>query len=627
MNLEELARNTFGDLSATETRLTREAPDGMVWYGSGTDAEASHNQPVNAKVYHWEKERCIRGKLISWLLTDREALKYVHVSGLGLAAAWIDGRLDLSYSIIPVPLRLLRCYIAGEIAISFTDIRALYLTGSWTKQVSGNRLVVRGELAFDGGFRAKGVSLDGAQVAGSVSLSEGNLFGRGGAALSANAAKVDGSLFLQHGFTAIGEVNLVGANIGGYLQCGGGNFRNPSAIALNAAGAKIARTVFLNENFNAEGEVDLVGTEIGRDLDCGRGYFWNPGREAFVAAQANVAGNMIFMSSKIAGFVDLRRAKVGGAINFESARFISGCKSVREGKVGVKARFATAEGTFDWRSVIGTPSTQLDLSHARVGVLMDDEMSWPSDGNLTVDGFVYGSIGERCPKDANSRLRWLSKQNEYRPQPYQQLAKVLRDTGRPTDATRILIEKENARRRLLGSRLLRYIDSPPREDSNQGTGDGRNCAFRLWVQDLFRWFLSWALWTVGYGYQPLRAIWFIAVLVVTGSLLFKWGYDAGVIIPSTEKGYHQPFNSIVYSLQTSLPIIDLYQSKYWLPDPTVAKPRLVPLVPIWPTLLPSHQFGPSFAIYLRIYFWCHILLAWFFDGMLLAGLAGLVKKD
>ena len=85
--------------------------------------------------------------------------------------------------------------------------------------------------------------------------------------------------------------------------------------------------------------------------------------------------------------------------------------------------------------------------------------------------------------------------------------------------------------------------------------------------------------TIGFGYQPLRALWWIAGFVGLGTLLFGWGYRMRIITPTEEAAYrefvasgeappHYPvFNPLVYSLENFLPVVELHQDKYWRPNP------------------------------------------------------------
>jgi hypothetical protein len=82
--------------------------------------------------------------------------------------------------------------------------------------------------------------------------------------------------------------------------------------------------------------------------------------------------------------------------------------------------------------------------------------------------------------------------------------------------------------------------------------------------------------------------------------------------------YYPRFNALIFSVNTFLPLVDLYQDKFWLPNSQKG-----------PTVL--HVFGvslgPSLGSLLRWYLWLHIMAGWFFASMFVAGVTGLVRKD
>jgi hypothetical protein len=88
-----------------------------------------------------------------------------------------------------------------------------------------------------------------------------------------------------------------------------------------------------------------------------------------------------------------------------------------------------------------------------VGAIWDDEPSWPGQGSLDLDGFVYGGFFGG-PTDAPTRLRWLDRQGQFKPQPYRQLAKVLRELGDDEGAKRVLLEREGRARAAERRRLI-----------------------------------------------------------------------------------------------------------------------------------------------------------------------------
>jgi hypothetical protein len=494
--LVQMAQTRFGALTVAELRMLRVAPTRqLAWASNVEDPDDSLNDV--AKAESWGKDRTVRADLLSWLLSDEEASKLIHPSGVGLAAARIVGRLDLSYLDVARPLTLLGCSIPDGIDFSNARINSIDLRRSWTGPIDGDLATVHGD--FD-------------------------------------------------------------------LQLG----RYDS--------------------------ISLFRTEIGGNLNCIASRL--VGDPPLAAALATINGEVVLHDGvETAGVIDLRLSKIGQSLSVNHARFIG------RGDNGLNAERATIGGTFYWVDITRTAHTELDLSDARAASLWDDEQSWPSPGNLYLNGFEYDGFAGG-PADGISRLRWLRLQPvalQAQPQPYQQLAKLLRRDGREEGAIQVEIARENA--------LTRY--------------GGLSNAGWLWREALRA--------TIGYGYRPLRALWWILLFVVLGATLFKWGYGAGLITPTEEGAYqafiangapprhYPPFSSLVYSLENFLPVVDLHQGTYWRPNPH-HQPNNRRHRGKWTNNYISARL-------LRWYLWIHILAGWTITPLLFAGLAGLLRND
>jgi hypothetical protein len=577
-DLEGRAQARFGALSQAELKLLRAAPKGEVaWCGPNALDIDPANDP--AKADEWGPGREIRADLIRWLCKDRDAATAVDPTGIQVHAARITGGLHLSYVSVLFPLSLCRCRLTDNANLISADLPALDLAGSWARSVTADGAHVRGAVFLNNGFRAEGeVRLLGAQIGGDLDCRRGTFKNPGKGALSSHNAKVQGGIYLREGFSAEGAVGLLGAQIGGDLDCSGGTFKNPGGNALTADGANVKGSVVLREGFRAEGAVRLLGAQIGGDLACRGGIFRNPGKDALCADGANVKGE-VFLSDRLSaeGEVRLLGAQIEGDLDCRGGRLSE-----------VTAQNAAISGTLFWQ---GVEATSLDLINASAGSLVDDEKSWPAKGNLFLDGFVYGHISGNRPRDAKTRLRWLALQPEFKPQPYNQLARVLREAGHARGARRVLYEMESRRRKAEDQGLFSRLMSR---------------AFKT---------------TLGYGYYPHRiAVGGLVFLITMGWWLFRQGYFAGAVVPTDRDAYYcirthgrppdhyQPFTAFIYSLENSVPLFNLGQKDLWTADP-------------------SPRGSRRWADFLRAFRWCQIVFGWLFSTLFVAGVTGVVRKE
>ena len=470
---------------------------------------------------------------------------------------------------------LIRFLLLGGDAAHPVHEKGVQLEGGWVigeldlTDVKTEAALKLGRCHFDSpltaiGARLAGLYLDGSTVPG----------------LNANRMIVTGSVHLRAGFTAHGEVSFVGAQIGGNLECDSATFQNydkdGNAIgdALIADGMVVKGGVFLSDGFTAHGEVRLLGAQIGGDLECIGGTFQNCEKDGNATGKALTAYGMV-----VKGSVFLRDGKFTGAI---------------------------------------------DLSAADIGTLLDDGNCWPATGNI-FDGLRYERI--IGPTDAATRIDWLNRQRadqlstDFKPQPWEQLIKVLREMGHPADAAEIAIAKQ------VGMRKADKI------------GNAK--------QPLRQWLLYWPLHKLygalaGYGYRPLRLVGWMVMLWGIASLSFFHGANQGYMGPSTallnspeiaaqidtKCGHHDEagkqywtrceampaeyttFQPALYALDLILPLVDLQQESDW--GPIVESAPGVNMV---------------YGVFLRWLMWATILFGWMASLMLVAITGRLVDKD
>jgi hypothetical protein len=561
-DLETLARRRFGKLSEAEVRLVRAAPKGEVARcGPNFDRQDPANNPSDADA--WGSDREIRAELVRWLCIDESALKKVDPRGVRVYAAKIVGNLDLSFAAVPFPLGLFRCRLAAGGEFRYIRVALLDLHGSLTGPLNIEGADVRGGVFLNNGFSAVGeVRLFEARIGTDLECRDGKFKNMGGRALSGDGVEVKGEVFLGRGFCAEGEVRLLGSRIGGNLDCSGGSLKNrPRDYALSADGAEVKGNVLLSEKFSSDGMVGLPGAQIGGDLVCEGGKF--------------------------------------RLLNLDTVM---------------------VKGAFFWYKVQDARATQLDLRNAWVGGVVDDEASWPDRGNLLLDGFVYEHL-MYGPTDARTRLDWLDRQKEFKPQPYRQLAKVLRERGDADGAKQVLFELESRAR---AEDRRRLVHSPVRWLLQAGEAA---------VYDA----------TVGYGIYPGRAIWYLGGLTTLGWIVHRRAQRVGAMAPTDKDAYaefhgsngktpvrYQPFSPLIYSIENCVPLVKLGQDERWQPDPNPQR-SVSPLArrKFWravdsvvDSVVRDWAVTPAA---LRWFRWIMIGLGWLLATFFVAGLTGIIK--
>ena len=546
-----------------EERLIAEAPSGEVDFGEGCP-EDSEDAPR------------IRATLIRHLITGGCADLPLPDRSVAVQGAVITGLLDLEAVKSPRDLRLFDCRFLQEPDLDDAELGGVYLPGCALPGLRADRL------------------------------------------------KTDRNLHLRNGFRATGEVTLRGARITGQLSCTKGRFENPGGVALDCDSLQVGAHVFLTEEFHATGEVDLRGARITGQLTCIKGRFENPGGMALDCEAVHVEADVFLREGFHAeGLVNLTRAHVQGHLICQEGRFDS----------GLAAEGLRVEGALFWRGLAGF-SGPLDFDDAHLGRLCDDAESWRGAKPLRLSGFRYERLDSGM--SIAERLTWLSRKAERRitpaigkivdhhgntrldqppfirganrkqcdPQPYTQLAKVLREQGMPQGAARILEERDKRVRRASYHRAMAAQDGTFRA--------GWAAQLAALMRPINALFGA----VFGFGHRPGRAIYWVLGLWIFATLLYAqvWAVDqmapeSAIVLTSADwitavecyeadttgplplalwKGSpaaqdYETFQPMLYALDVFIPLDALGQEAAWAPSPVrgpwgvfgfVAKPLL-----------------------------------------------------
>jgi hypothetical protein len=548
------------------------------------------DEPANGA--NWGSERTVRATVIWTLCTGSDERWKVHPAGVAVLGARIIGELSFESATLICRLRLALCSFESRLVLRDARARTINLAASHVPEIGADGVNVDGDFFLHNvrrnKFQSNGeIRLLGAEIRGDLDLTGASLSNPNADALSVDRAKIRGNIFLRAGFKADGGIRLVGTEIGGDLDCDSASLSNPKADALSVDGAKIRGNVFLRTGFKAFGEIRLLGAEIGGDLDCSGAELSNPDGNAISADGAEIGG-AVFLSHgfKAAGAVRFIGAEIGGQLSCRGATFKNGTR------VALNFERTHVAGSLIVDLMPEPPIGTVHFAGASAGSFVDDRASWPAKGQIALNGFNYVTIGGHALTDSRARLDWLRLQpkNPFRPQPYEQLIKVLRSMGHDRDARAVAIAKQED--------LRRWGELSHWE--------------RAW-----NWFLGK---TIGHGYRPWKALVWGAFVVAFGVMFFKDAERYDVMVPTDARVYlserwtgsakdwlpreYPPFNPWLYSLDVFLPIVDFHEKGYWEP-----------------------RENSAYGAFIKVYSILHIIAGWVLTTLAVAGFSGLVKKD
>ena len=481
----------------------------------------------------------IRASLLRYLILGGCKDCRVHEWGVQLVGAYIFGPLDLSFAEARGATGLFACRFDKPIAALQARFEFLNLSGSAFPGLNAQGAKIAGEVFLSEADTKGEVSFSGAEIGGQLNCASARLSNEDGDAVNAQNAKIAGHVILKEA-EAQGEVRFSNAEVGGQLNCTGAGLSNEGGLALNAQGAKIADSVFLNEA-DTKGGVRLPGAEIGGQLEC------------------------------------------------------TGARLCNEDGRALQAQRAVIKSGFVWREMEEISGT-VDLTSAHASDLVDDTESWDKVNDLVLDNFTYGTLVG--PLDPTFRKGWLKKgawvDGEFHPQPYQQLAKLLRERGHRPEAREILVEMEIQQRK--ATRLAR-TKSARGNKTAEVNASHRNVFDLLWDHVRF--------WTSGYGFHPHYSLIWILLLILTLTALSHLTLQIGDFAPNsdvvlTSAGWteiardtaghgnpakvwaagpgaangtgpgrdYQTFFSPYYAADVVIPLIDLGQTDAWAPSTT-----------------------------------------------------------
>ena len=565
----------------------------------------------------------LRADFVRFLALGREEAASVHEGGLKIQGAYIEGSVNLDGTTKVRPLWIVDCTISGEFSFADAETKVVSLDRTAVSSIRGDGVKIDGSLLLRRTVIDGSLQLFGAEIMGSLSCTGCRIVGRRWRShrLAADliTVTIGGNVEFRNGFTANGLIQFDDAEIGGTFNCSEGTFlsgfdaeakhtyRWDAAIrALKCHRLNLNGSLYLR-GCESEGEISFSGAQIGGDIDCRNGHFQCAGngdttalRFTRIVANGNVylsdgfeaRGKVQFNGARVRGNIDCQGGIFSVPEGLESQDFAAPGEAFSEDAVSLvnaevmgALMLASIERTKRPAAIL---NGSLDLKSAFIRVLVDSEETWPpsttgSKGAIRhvihLDGFTYERFGGIAPIDAEARKKWLKCQpaahmsHDFKPQPFEQVIKVLKNMGHPEEARRLAIERQGflVRRRLSNSR-------------SQKRGRVRALPRYLWESTLGL--------LIGHGYKPLRILVIMAAVGVLFGFYYKLAAEKGIFAPRDSQVFTQAafqkcrdraggwttcaeaeptfaeysqFNPWVYSFNVLLPVVDLYQEKNWVP--------------------------------------------------------------
>jgi hypothetical protein len=554
----------------------------------------------------------VRGKFIRWIVGDEEAHKFIDPRGIRIWCAAIVEEVSLSDCRIPFPLDFRGCDLAEPLSLVAAKTHEVrFVECTLRKGINADRVVIDGAFVMRciksfGEIRFHGATINGHfECAGSQIVVSGNAITLDQATVQGDVlikARQDG--WLRKQFHSSGCIHMNSASVDGDVNCAGAilqlGLENKEESALCLDRTTIGGSLELAQGFQANRAVRAVDASIRNSLQC-RGAHLAENGTALNLNRAQIGGSAFLDSDfQASGDTNLSNIQVKNDLSFNGSRV---GRIIGEG--------AMVGGDLIWTNIQDAPHTKrcLNIAGAAVQNLFDDEVSWPTEGNLVLNGLTYRDIDLRMPQDTSQgntaslpssiafdvkkRIAWLKLQkpeDQLKPQPWLQLAKHQREIGHDTSAKHVVyvfrcIKAASSRLPIRISRtMFAALEERP-----------------LWI------------------FVP------ICICLLFGSLFFSRGGQMRAMAPTTSDSYvawtqnrlaneaYPKFNAFIYTLENSLPIFKLGQNDTWAPDPHYTPLSWFPQSSClaWTARLSSYAFLSGLRIFLNLFGWFQAIVLGF----------------
>ncbi|MFF4371054.1 membrane-associated oxidoreductase [Streptomyces sp. NPDC001594] len=302
------------DLTPAERRIRDAFPRGEgVDFREGPEEDAADG-------HGWGPERTVRAEVLAALLLGSPG-PVGQVAELNVKGVRITGKLNLKYADVEHAIRLRSCWFERKPQLFGARLRAVALTDSALPGLTASTVSVDLALRLTGCRVTGPVRLAGARITGSLFLQDAVIRpAEPTAEARADADEPDepplqleqaeiGTDLVADGLTVHGQFRVNGATVAGGISLDRARLLAPGGIALHAETVSVG-TDLRGHRLEAEGMINLTGARIPGQLMLTRARLANPGGVALRASSCAIGELWLRECPPVDGIVNLRRSQL-----------------------------------------------------------------------------------------------------------------------------------------------------------------------------------------------------------------------------------------------------------------------------------------------------------------------------
>jgi uncharacterized protein YjbI with pentapeptide repeats len=520
------------------------------------------------KLEGWSAKRALRSQFLQTILLFEPFRSALPQSGVRIVGAWFQEPMDLYNATLAHPVALVGCRFERSVYFDLLKIpNYLILNASkFNALLSMTGLKVAGVLEMKTGEFVD-VDLGSAHIEHHLYMNDSNFT----KSLNLNAAHISGTLNMEQ--TTVATADLSSAKIDDQIIMVKSKFKEP----LWMSGLQVGGSIFMEDasftdvdlhratidqvlSFNKSklsGKLILESLRLGGDLHMSNatitqvnlraariddGIWMNDSEfKEIDLTSAKVGGDLVLSNSRLLQQLIMENVRVGNTLSLRGLQVKQGSLPIQivfaevasslfieDGMLGsldlsgTKIRGVFFLGWEDHTSLKWHSDSKLTLRNTEVGAIQDLANIWPDKLELT--GFTYAHLGgidtagtdDPANRETNWYINWLERQVSYSPQPYEQLASVLRKSGLSDKAEEVLYTGRNR---------------------ELGEATGLELLWLLLLKAL-----------IGFGHRIHYALFWFFSFVCTGAIVLR--------LTGQGSRYMMPYG-LSYSFDMLLPIVDL----------------------------------------------------------------------